>query len=107
MFRRVRLSLSDSIPQAPADQKITLGEMHSVGPFPVESANPGYGRKFASQQGEFRADEVFNHQDRSYRWQHRGDLPQVNVNTLPSIKDRASVVVLHQAIEAPSPQKAT
>jgi hypothetical protein len=107
LFRRVRLSLSDSIPQAPADQKITLGEIHSVGPFPVESANPGYSRKFASQQSEFRADEVFNHEDRPYRWQHRGDLPQVHVNTLPSIRDRASVVVLHQGIDAPSPQKAT
>jgi hypothetical protein len=107
LFRRVRLSLSDSVPQAPADQKIALGEMHSIGPFPVESANPGYGRSFASQQGEFRSDEVFNHEDRPYRWQHRGDLPQVHVNTLPSIKDRASVVVLHQGIDSPSPQKAT
>ena len=106
-FRRVRLSLTDAAPTVPADQKITLGPLHRVGPFAVESASPGYGRKFASQQSEFKADEVFNHEDRPYRWQHRADLMEVDVNDLPVITDRASVVVLHQNIKAPAPQKAT
>ncbi len=106
-FRRVRLSLTDAAPTVPTDQKITLGPLHSAGPFAVESASPGYGRKFASQQSEFKADEVFNHEDRPYRWQHRADLMEVDVNDLPVIADRASVVVLHQNIKAPAPQKAT
>jgi hypothetical protein len=106
-FRRVRLSLTDAAPAVPEDQKIKLGSLHSVGPFAIESANPGYGRKFASQQGAFKADEVFNHEDRPYRWQHRADLMEVDVNDLPVITDRASVVVLHQSITAPAAQKAT
>ena len=106
-FRRVRFSLSDSIPKVPADQRIELGDLHSVGPFPIESPNPGYGRKFASQQSKFRADEVFEHDDRPYRWQHRADLVEVNVNSLPVIQDRSSVLLLHQSITAPSAQKAT
>lgn len=106
-FRRVRLSLGDSMPEVPEDQKITLGELHSAGPFAIESPNPGYSRKFASQQGKFSVDEVFQHEDRPYRWQHRADLVEVDVNPLPVIPDRASVVVLHQDIEAPSAQKAT
>ncbi len=106
-FRRVRLAISDSIPDVPADQKILLGDLHAVGPFPIENPNPGYTRKFASQQGEFRADEVFLDGERPYRWHHRADIVQVNVNSLPVIKDRSSVEVLHQSITAPSAQKAT
>jgi hypothetical protein len=106
-FRRVRLSLSDAAPAVPSAQKITLGAIHGVGPFSVESPAPGYSRKFASQQGEFKADEVFNHEDRSYGWQHRTDLLEVEVNELPVITDRSSVVVLHQTITAPAPLKIT
>lgn len=106
-FRQIRLSLSDAAPTVPDEQKIAIGSLHSIGPFAIESANPGYGRKFASQQAKFIADEVFNHEDREYRWQHRADLAEVDVNELPVITDRASVVVLHQSIKAPSAQKAT
>lgn len=106
-FRRVRFSLSDTIVQVPDEQKVELGELHVVGPFPIESPNPGYGRKFASQQSEFKLDETFQHEDQVYSWQRRDDITQVNVNEMPSIPDRSSVVVLHQSITAPSNQKAT
>ncbi|MGB7343717.1 MAG: PSD1 and planctomycete cytochrome C domain-containing protein [Pirellulaceae bacterium] len=106
-FRRVRLSLSDSDPVVPVDQRITFGDIHSVGPFPVESASPGYARKFGSQEKEFDATEVFTYVDRPYRWQHRADLQPVEVNPLPQLSDRASVTLLHQNIHAPSAQKAT
>ncbi|MGI9473788.1 MAG: DUF1553 domain-containing protein [Rubripirellula sp.] len=106
-FRRVRLSVSDTAPSVPPEQRIELGTLHTAGPFPVESPNPGYGRKFASQQGEFKADEEFNHEDRPYRWQDRNDLREVEVNDLPIVKDRSSVVVLHQRLTAPAPLKVT
>ncbi len=106
-FRRVRLSLSDAAPAVPADQKITLGDVHAAGPFPIESPNPGYSRQFASQQKAFKVDEVFNHEDRPYGWQHRADLSEVEVNDLPVIADRSSVVVLHQNIQSPAPLKVT
>lgn len=104
-FRRIRLSVSDSAPSVPESQRIEIGDVHAAGPFAVESANPGYARSFASQQGEFKPDEVFNHDDRAYRWQHRADLLEVEVNDLPTIKDRASVMVLHQAIQSPAAMK--
>ena len=103
-FQRVRLSLSDQSPQVPEQQQISVGPVHSVGPFPIENANPGYGRPFASQQGEFKSDEVFRDQDRDYRWQHRADLVPVEVNELPVVTDRSSVLLLHQKLTAPSAQ---
>ncbi|MFK8114737.1 MAG: PSD1 and planctomycete cytochrome C domain-containing protein [Rubripirellula sp.] len=105
-FRRVRLSVSDAAPMVPADQRITLGEIHTAGPFEVESANPGYSRKFASQQGPFNVEEEFKHGDRVYRWHHRGDLHEVEVNDLPASRDRSTVVVMHQTIQSPAAQKA-
>lgn len=106
-FRRVRLSVSDTPPQVPADQRITLGPLSAVGPFPVENPNPGYSRKFASQQAEFKPDEVFNHEDRPYRWQERSDLAEVQTNELPSVPDRSSVILLHQRLTAPNALKVT
>ncbi|QDT13621.1 Planctomycete cytochrome C [Planctomycetes bacterium K23_9] len=106
-FRRMRCTLSDSGPTVPKNQRITFGDIHSVGPFAVESASPGYGRKFASQEKKFDAGEVFNYNDRTYRWQHRADLLPVQVNALPKLSDRSSVTVLHQKIHAPKAQKAT
>lgn len=106
-FRRIRLSLSNSPPTVPDSKIITLGPIHAAGPFEVESANPGYGRKFASQQSEFKADEEFKHSDRTYRWQQRDDVHQVEVCDLPVVNDRATVVVLHQGIESPTATKAT
>ena len=106
-FRRIRLSLSDTGPGVPADQKIELFEIHSVGPFPLETPGFGYGRDYASLKREFKADEVFTHTDQPYRWQQRDDLPQVKVNRLPVIDGQSSVVVLHQRIHSPRAQKLT
>jgi Protein of unknown function (DUF1553)/Protein of unknown function (DUF1549)/Planctomycete cytochrome C len=106
-FRRVRLSVSDTTPTVPANQQIKMGEIHVAGPFPVESDAPGYARKFASQQDAFNPDEEFRYEDQSYRWQHRGDLQEVDVNDLPALPGRATVVVLHQALDVPTAQKAT
>lgn len=105
-FRSVRLSVSDAAPAVPEGQQITLGPIHTAGPFPVESPNPGYGRKFASQQSAFKVDEEFRHEDRPYRWQHRGDLLEVEVNELPIVEDRSTVTVVHQSITSPAAQSA-
>jgi hypothetical protein len=105
-FRRVRFSLSDAPPNIPADRRITLGPLHSAGPFPVENTAAGYGRKFASQQRAFRFDERFPHEDRQYAWELRPDLGAVEVHELPTIPDRASALVMHQTIHAPAAMKA-
>ena len=104
-FRSVRLSLSDSAPSVPRDQQIERSVMHLVGPFPVESPDPGYGRTFASQQAEFDAEQTFRYEDRTYRWQPLEALGQVAVHPLPSVPDRASVILLSQNLHAPSEQK--
>ncbi len=106
-FRRIRLSLSDTRPIVPEEQKIELGELHSVGPFPLETPVFAYERDYASLKREFKASEVFTHTDRPYRWHHRADLPQVEVNPLPIIPGESSVTVLHQSIQSPRAQKLT
>ena len=104
-FRTVRLSLSDSAPTVPEDQRIARGPIHTVGPFPTENPAAGYGRKFASQQAEFKADETFRYQNRTLAWQHRGDVAEVKVCELPAAQDQPSAVLLHQSLESPSDQK--
>ena len=106
-FRRMRLTLSDGQPTVPPDQQITLGDVHVVGPFPVESPNPGYNRSFGSQEKKFDATEVFTYNDRPYRWQHRADLLPVQINDLPKLADQSSVLLLHQNIHSPKAQSAT
>jgi len=106
-LRRVRLSLSEASPRVPADQQITLSPVSAAGPFTVESAIAAYGRKYASQQTEFKADAVFNHEDRDYRWQERADLAEVQLQNLPTVKDRSSVMILHQKLSAPNATKIT
>ena len=106
-FKRIRLSLSDAGPVVPENQRITFGPIHSVGPFPIESASAGYYRTFASQGREFKADETFNYEDRPYHWQQQDNIVPVSINELPTIGDRASAVMLHQNINAPQAQKAT
>ncbi|MGB0595954.1 MAG: PSD1 and planctomycete cytochrome C domain-containing protein [Rubripirellula sp.] len=106
-FRKIRLSLTNSAPKVPESKRITLGPIHTIGPFEVESADPGYGRKFASQQSEFKVDEVFNHLDQPYRWEERKDIHEVTVNPLPVVDDRTSVVVFHQSIESPNATNVT
>ncbi len=106
-FRKVRLSLSDSLTAVPIDQQIILGEIHTAGPFQIENAKAGYSDKYASEQNEFKADEVFKHGGRSYGWQHRGDLSVVDVNVLPTINDRSSVMMMHQSITSPRDQTVT
>jgi hypothetical protein len=106
-LRRVRLSVSDMSPKVPVDQRITLSPLSAAGPFTVESAIAAYGRKYASQQSEFKPDQVFNHEDRPYRWQERADLTEVQIQNLPTVQDRSSVMVLHQRLSAPNATKIT
>ncbi len=106
-FGRVRLSVSSGVPEIPVAQRVRLGDVHSVGPFPVEHPGPGYSRSFASRGKPFDADQDFRYQDRSYRWQLRSDVRQVETNTIDGIKGRTSVTLLHQSIKAPSDQEIT
>ena len=106
-FRKIGLSLSDTVPTVSVDQQVRLGPIHSVGPFPVETSAFAYDRDYASLKRVFKPAEVFAHSDRPYRWQHRADLPQVEVNRLPTLDDQASVTVLHQSLHAPEAQSTT
>ncbi|WP_218933606.1 PSD1 and planctomycete cytochrome C domain-containing protein [Rubripirellula lacrimiformis] len=106
-FKKVRLSLSDSIASVPAEQRVTLGDVHTAGPFPLSKPAAGYEGRFASEQLEFKSDEVFKHDNRSYTWQHRNDLAEVFVNDLPVVADQPTAFVLHQTIHAPRDQKVT
>ena len=106
-LRCVRLSVSDMSPKVPVEQRITLSPVSAAGPFAVESTIAAYGRKYASQQSEFKPDEVFKHEDRPYRWQERADLTEVQIQKLPAVQDRSSVMVLHQRLSAPSATKIT
>ena len=106
-LRRVRLSVGDMSPKVPVAQRITLSPVSTAGPFTVESAIAAYGRKYASQQTEFKPDEVFNHEDQPYRWQERADLTEVQIQSLPTVQDRSSVMVLHQRLSAPKATKIT
>lgn len=106
-FKHVKLTLSDSNPSIPANQQVTLGPIFSVGPFPIENPNPGYGRSFASQGKAFDAEEIFNYQETEYRWKTREDLGPVSIHTLPSIVDRSSALMIYQNLKSPKPQKVT
>lgn len=106
-FRKIKLSLSDSEFDVPESEQIKVGPVHTVGPFPIESPNPGYSRSYASQKGKFNVDEEFRYEDRPYRWQHRNDLIPVKANAIETVKDRATVVVLHQKLAAPRAQDVT
>ena len=106
-LRHVRLSVSDTSPTVPVGKRITLSPVSAAGPFTVENAIAAYGRKYASQQAEFKPDEVFNHEDRPYRWQERADLTAVQIQNLPTVQDRSSVMVLHQHLSAPEATKVT
>ncbi|KAA5542550.1 DUF1553 domain-containing protein [Roseiconus nitratireducens] len=102
-FRAVRLSVSELPPAVSAENRVALGTLHSVGPFPVESVNPGFGRSFASQQDPFDADQEFPYRGQSYRWEPRPDWGPVDVIELPTDGDHVSVNLLHQGLEAPQP----
>ncbi|TWT53552.1 Planctomycete cytochrome C [Rubripirellula amarantea] len=104
VFRRVRLILSDTTPTLPSEQQIKLGPIHTAGPFEIENESAGYYRHFASQAKEFKADEVFHYEGRPYRWQQRGDFPQVQEIPVPTVRDRSSALIIHQSIEAPKEQ---
>ena len=104
-FRRIRLSLSTGSPDASVAQPIEFGVVHAAGPFPIANANSGYSRSIASQGKPFDADETFKYEDREYRWQQLGDIGQVEVYSLPTVKDRSSAILLHQNIVSPEKQK--
>ena len=95
------LTLLNSKPKFSDTSKVQLGDVHMVGPLEIESPSRGYDRSFASQQEDFRSDEVFRYLDRPYRWQHRGDWQQAIEHRVPTIPDRPSVTVLHQSLESP------
>lgn len=106
-FGKFRLMISDAIAAVPADQQITLGPVHTIGPFPIESASAAYDRSFAGHDKSFDADEVVRYEGRDYTWHHRADLPQVNVLALPTLNDRPSVTMWHQSIDSPKKQDVT
>lgn len=84
--------------------EITLGPLHTVGPFPVESSNPGIYRSFGSEQADFKSDETFKYEDNSYTWQLQQDWSPVAIETLPVAGDSVAVNLIHQSIRSPKKQ---
>ncbi len=107
LFGRMRLTLGDAIASVPMDQRITLGPVHTIGPFPTESASAAYYRSYVAQDGKFASDEAVMYEGRNYRWQHRGDMPQVNVLSFPVLESQASATMWHQSIDSPRKQAVT
>ncbi|MEZ6087734.1 MAG: PSD1 and planctomycete cytochrome C domain-containing protein [Pirellulaceae bacterium] len=106
-FKHVRLLVSDAVPTPAKDQQLVLGDWDQVGPFPVESADPGYYRTFASEGRAFNADETFSDREKKLTWTTEPGYADAASHDLPTIGEEPSVMVLHRTIEAKSPQKAT
>ncbi|QEG00970.1 Planctomycete cytochrome C [Stieleria maiorica] len=100
----VRLSLSESPAAAPIKDQITIGDLHAVGPFPVESSNPGIYRSFGSQQGAFKADETFKYEDKTYSWEKQDDWTPVAIHSLPVSGESVAVNLIHQSLTSPKKQ---
>ncbi|OYP34983.1 PSD1 and planctomycete cytochrome C domain-containing protein [Rhodopirellula sp. MGV] len=103
-FFAMKFRLSDVEPQVSRDEQITLGPIHSVGPFPVESDAPGYSRVFVSEQRQFDPTETFDYQGKNFHWIERPEFSPIAVHTLPSESDAVEVHLLHQRLDSPKAQ---
>jgi hypothetical protein len=106
-FTNVRFSVSADLPRVSADRQLEIGPWSLVGPFEVESPQPGYYQDFASQKREFDSSEVFHYRDQDLTWHPVDDYLPAAVNQLPTIEDRSSVTLLHRRITAPTAQSVT
>ncbi|WP_168566429.1 PSD1 and planctomycete cytochrome C domain-containing protein [Crateriforma spongiae] len=104
-FQSIRLALSDRGATIPEGDRVTVGPMHSVGPFQLQRADQGYQDDFPIDRKAFDADRDVNYGGRTYRWQHRGDLPAIAINPLVASADTPSVLFIHQSIQSPKAQK--
>ncbi len=104
-FYGVRFRLSDVPHDAQLVDPIEVGELHAVGPFPVESENPGFYRKFASEQAAFDAEQTFPYQGKTYQWKIRQDWTPVGVHDLPVDGESVAVNLLHQTLTSPKAQQ--
>lgn len=114
-FRRMRLSLSDSPPTVPEDQRVTVGEAHVAGPFPIDSPAIGFERPLAATAdggGRERADETDGAEPVRYEgttlpWNPVGDLTPVAIHAWDGLRGRPSVTFVRQRLNSPSDQRVT
>ncbi|WP_162275928.1 PSD1 and planctomycete cytochrome C domain-containing protein [Roseimaritima ulvae] len=106
-FGHVRFSVSDQIPQAAEDKQLQQSPWHLAGPFPVESAKPGYDRNIGSLKGALDAAKPIRYDDQDYAWTVQDEFGDAVPNDLPVTADQPSVVLLHRTLTAPTAQKAT
>ncbi len=106
-FAHVRFSVSDQIPQAAEDKQLQQSTWHLAGPFPVESAKPGYDREIGKLNGALDATQPIRYEDRDFAWTPQSDFGDAVSNDLPVVTDQPSVVLLHRTVTAPAPQKVT
>lgn len=104
-FGHVRFSVSDQIPQAAPEKQLKQSPWHLAGPFPVESAQPGYDRKIGSLKGPLDPAKTIRYQDQDYAWQAKESFGDAVPNDLPVVDDQPSVTLLHRTITAPAAQK--
>lgn len=114
-FRRMRLSLSDAPPTVPEDQRVTVGESHIAGPFPIDSPAIGFERPLATEtdgtdgtDGE-QADgaEPVRYEGTTLRWNPVDDLAPVAVHEWDGLRGRPSVTFVRQRLHSPTDQRVT
>tara|TARA_R110002049_G_scaffold4601_5_gene32395 strand:+ start:552814 stop:556389 length:3576 start_codon:yes stop_codon:yes gene_type:complete len=103
-FKRVRLSVSDAPPRPSEDKRIRFSDVHLVGPMPIDGASSGYARRFGETSTTFDFDQEVKRGEDVFRWTKRTDLVPVEVNTIESLDDQASVTLIHQTVDSPSEQ---
>ncbi|XZE56756.1 PSD1 and planctomycete cytochrome C domain-containing protein [Planctomycetaceae bacterium SH139] len=106
-FKRVRVAVSDDLPRVAVERQLQISPWHVVGPFEVENIGAGYYQNYASQDRAFAREESFKFRDQTLSWQTGTAFQPAMINSLPTIPDRPSVVLLHRQIVAPQAQKLT
>jgi Protein of unknown function (DUF1553)/Protein of unknown function (DUF1549)/Planctomycete cytochrome C len=106
-FYEIRLSASRQPPAIPAEQRITLSDAYTAGPFEVESANAAtYSNAFPLTSPP-QLDSPIKFGDKEFRWQKSDDYPQVRVSKTQRIADRSSYSVLYRNLISPRDQSIT
>jgi len=86
---------------------VTVGPAHIIGPFPQPSPMLSYDQVFASQQSAFNPKQNFEFEGDTFTWTQRDDLQSLQMQSLETVKDQPSVLVVHNRMTAPANQTAT
>lgn len=106
-FSRVRVSVSDQLPEVAPEKQIQASSWQRLGPFPTESADAAHDAQHVDIQKAPQPGATVRFRDQDYVWQTDEELAAVVPSALPTLEDQLSVVWLHRQWTAPTPQSAT